>query len=249
MARVSCSDWRLWECFKVRVGNTASRAALIRKVAIVCVQADSIPASAPESWGTTVNSRGLIWRDRIHGVRKNAVTAPVALLLFALPVAAITLLSATAAEWTARETTEVARIASGSRYAIWVKAVLIAKTLHKYFWVRAILALLVRRTLAARLILTHTVTAVLAFVATDLGLPFPAALLGRWATFLPAAEVTFWAALLSRAHAAADAGILATGLGTGGPAADIGLLATGGRGTAAFARRGAILTATLAAGH
>jgi hypothetical protein len=70
------------------------------------------------------------------------------------------LFSAAAAEWTARETTEVARIASGSRYALWVKAVLIAKTLHKYFWVRAILALIVRRTLATRLILAHTVAAV-----------------------------------------------------------------------------------------
>jgi len=94
-----------------------------------------------------------------------------------------------------------------------------------------------------RLILTHAVTAVLAFVAADV----VAAFLGRWATFLPAALVALGTALLARAHTAADAGILATGLGTGWPAADVGLLATDA--TAAFARRGAILAATLAAGH
>jgi hypothetical protein len=99
--------------------------------------------------------------------------------------------------------------------------------------------------LSARIILTHPVTAVLALVAANV----VAACLGRWATFLPTAHIAFWAALLARAHTATNAGILATGLGTGGPAADIGLLATGRRGTAAFARRGAILTATLAAGH
>ena len=103
--------------------------------------------------------------------------------------------------------------------------------------------------LLTRLILTHPVTAVLAFVATDLGLPTTTALLGRWATFLSTAEVAFRTALLARPYTATDAGILATLLGPRGPAADIGLLAAGGRGTAAFARRGAILPATLAAGH
>lgn len=110
-------------------------------------------------------------------------------------------------------------------------------------------AIRVRRTLAARLILTHPVAAVLAFVAADLGLTFPAALLVLWATFLPAALVTFWTALLARPYSATDAGILAALLGPRGPAADIGILATDFRGTAAFARRGAILTAALAAGH
>jgi hypothetical protein len=100
-----------------------------------------------------------------------------------------------------------------------------------------------------RLILAHAVTAVLAFVAADLGLPFPAALLGGWAAFLSTAEVTFRTALLARPYTATDAGILAALLGPRGPAADIGILATDFRGTAAFARRGAILTAALTAGH
>jgi hypothetical protein len=121
---------------------------------------------------------------------------------------------------------------------------LAVRSVHHAIWAPR-RAVLVRLALFARLILTHTVTAELAFVAANV----VAACLGRWATFLSTAQVTFWAALLARAHTATDAGILATGLGPRGPAADIGLLATGGRGTAAFARRGAILAATLAAGH
>ncbi len=111
--------------------------------------------------------------------------------------------------------------------------------------VHACLALAARRIALARLILTFPVTAVLAFVATNV----VAAFLVLWAAVLATANIALWAALLAGPHTAADTGLLAADLGAGRAAADIGIFAADFWGAAAFARRGAVFAAALATSH